>query len=141
MSATYKQAVDDILAVFRVAWATTAGKDIDRVIFPNIQKKVPAGRGDWARVIIKHLDGGQAAMGDDVKSYDRFGMLVVQIFISVGDGLDSGYALGKIMDDAYAGIRTPCDVWFRNGTIREIDPVGEFYQFNFSVEFEYNEVK
>jgi hypothetical protein len=139
MSLTFEQARDEILEIFRGAWP----EDINNVVWDDVVSEAPATALSWARVALRHTLGEQGSLADDTgkKRWDRFGILFIQIFTPVGEGLDSAYPLAKILADAYEGVSTPGNAWFRNATIKEIGNDGEWYQFNYSVEFQYEEVK
>ncbi len=149
MTATYEEARDDILKLFKDAWDAavlanpTTIAPIADVIFDDISQKPTDGELAWARVALRHDRGAQGSLADDVGNtrWDRFGTLFVQIFTVVGEGLVLSYQIAKILSDAYEGKTTPLAVWFRNVSIREIGPDGEWFQVNWSVDFEYEEVK
>ena len=136
MSATYNEAKDEIFALFKTAWDTVGWN----VIYQNIgSQQVPEGQSDpWARVQIIHATGGNDAIGDSLMI--REGTFWAQIFVPLGEGLKEGYDLAKVVSDAFDGKRS-LNVWFRNGRINEVGPDGEWFQINYLVDFEYNEVK
>lgn len=140
MTATYAQAVDDILGLFKVAWDTTGYT----AIYTNVAGDTPDDEEDpWARVTIQHTDGGQGSLtgGLGTTRWTRFGILTVQLFVPSGEGLSEAHTLGKLVTDAFEGVSTTNGVWFRNVRINEIGPDGEWYQVNVLVDFTYDEVK
>lgn len=143
MSATFATAYDEILALFKAAWDTTAHSA--NVDYENVAFTIPAADGTnaWARPRVRHASGGDGSLagGLGTKSYDRTGVLLVQVFTSAGAGLVEGHALAKIVADAFDGVRTASGVWFRNVRLAEVGPDGEWFQLNISVDFAYDEVK
>jgi len=140
MSATVDQANSDILTVFKTAWDTTGLT----ALYENTAGERPSGQVSWARVSVRHGDANQDAVSGGVSNrrYERSGILTVQIFIPNGEGgLSAGYALGKVLTDAFEGIATPRQVWFRNVRVNEVGPDDEWFQFNFLADFTYTEVR
>lgn len=147
MSATYSEAVDAILEVFKTAWDANAPNptlvDYQNVSVANNVKLPPDAELSWARVTLEHLDGGQGSLsgGLGTQRYDRDGNLTIQIFTPAGTGLSEGHSLAKIVTDAYDGIATSNGVWFRNARVNEIGPDGDWYQINVIIDFNYDEIK
>lgn len=140
MSATYEQAVDDILTFFKDAWDATGYT----AIYPNIGGDAPTTVAPWARVTLQHiLPQGQASLSGALgtQRYERNGILTVQIFTPLGEGLAELYQLSKIVTDAFDGKATPLHVWFRNARVSEVGPSGHWYQVNVLVDFTYDEIK
>ena len=139
MTATFAQANDDILALFKTAWDTTGLL----ALYENIEGAKPTAQAAWARLTVRHGPSAQASLsgGTGVKRWERQGIITVQIFIPNGQGLSQGYSLGKIVADAFEGKATSLQVWFRNVRLNEIGPSGEWYQFNAIIEFTYDEIK
>ena len=140
MTATYNQAVDDILDVFKTAWDTTTWK----ALYPNVGGSLPDDETDpWARVTLQHTDGGQASLtgGLGTTRWGRTGILTVQIFVPTGEGLSEARSLAKIVTDGFEGTSTTNGVWFRNARINEVGPDGDWFQTNVLIDFIYDEVK
>jgi len=139
MTATYAQAVDDILGVFKAAWDPTS----HTALYTNVKGEVPSGEDPWARVNLQHTGGNQASLtgGLGTTRWARMGFLAVQIFVPIGEGLSEAHALAKIISDAFEGASTANGVWFRNVRVNEVGPDGDWYQVNVVVDFEYDEVK
>lgn len=140
MSATYNEAKDAIIAVFKTAWDTTNLV----AIYENVKGATPTTEDAWARVVMRHgtpFSAGSLSGALGVQRFDRVGLFIVSIFIPNGEGLKQGYILGKTLADAFEGQDTPNAVWFRRASLNEIGPDGEWYQLNFIVEFEYEEIK
>jgi hypothetical protein len=132
---TPEEAVDEILALFQEAWATTnlkafyEGKEDDR----NSNNQ------SFAMVNIRHTIGRNAAIGD--LFFRREGLLYVQIFVPTGNGLSESYQLAKVVLDAYEGKRTPGGAWFRNCRMNESGRDGTFSVMAVIIEFVYHEEK
>ncbi len=145
MSLTRKQAVDEMLALVKTAWATTAGEDITRVKWENVASVSvpPSGQDPWARVTIRHTESEQASLAGVVgtRMFRRNGILTVQVFEVCGTGLPKTVDLPEVIRDAFEGITTTGGVIFRRVTINEVGSSGGFFQTNVITFFEYDEVK
>lgn len=138
MSLTFKEAVDDVNAMFLEAvqplgytihWEAVA---VDR----------QPGTNPFFMFITRHAAGRQDTLGGvGHRSFQRLGTSVASIYTPVGKGLSESYALAKTVADAYEGKTSQNGVWFRNVRIQEIGRDGEFYQTNVLVDFEYYETK
>ena len=142
MTATFEQAYDEVLTTFKTAW-DVPGHPVD---YPNVTPTLtvpPAGDSSpWARVTITGLPpSARSLTGLSTARYTRNGLLIVQIFVPLGEGLAEAYNLSKIVADAFEGVHTPRQVWFRNVRVQEIGPDGEWFQTNVLVDFTYDEVK
>ena len=163
--ATFNEANDEILTVFRDVWQPRVA------IYENVEgTKPPDETVSWARPIVRHFTGNQdsligglvrgkpptvtVALGvtakpvvpidrkkKNVRRYRHDGLFTAQIFVPIGKGLMEGYELAKLVSDAFEGTDTPSGVWFQNVRIREIGPDGEWFQINVLADFEYTEVK
>lgn len=142
---TYAEARDEIHALFKVAWdagVETAGQAVLYTDSKTVVPKTVDGDSNpdlWARITVQHSSGSNAAIGNGL--FDRFGVVTVQVFTALGTGLSIGDNVYKIVGDAYEGKTTPGGVWFRNVSVNEIGPEGEWYQTNITADFEYNERK
>jgi len=143
MSLTRKQAIDEILALFKAAWDTTAYAS--RVKYDNVgtTSSPPSGQEPWCRVVLRHSASNQATLSGAVgtRRFRRYGVLTVQLFDLPGKGLSGAEDLSKIIMDAYEGKTSPGGVIFRRVRTNEIGPDGDFYQINIVAEFEYDEIK
>lgn len=144
MTGTVQEAVDDILTIFKIAWDTTGHAvdyenvtPADGVVFP------PTTADPWARVVIRHGPAVQSSLSGafTTQRYTRVGVFIVQIFVTVGQGLSDGRSLAKIVTDAYEGVASPRQVWFRNVRANEIGSDGDWFQINVLVDFTYDEVR
>lgn len=147
MTATFLEAVDDILTIFKTAWDAAATNptlvDYPNTVPANGVKLPPDDNRSWARVTIQHIGGRQSSLSGalGVQRYERTGILTVQIFVPAGEDLSEAHILAKVVIDAYEGVASPRQVWFRNARMNEIGPDGDFYQVNVLVDFTYTENK
>lgn len=140
------QARDEIYAVLKAAWDTTGVTllysdvegDIDSTQQPNKTEPQP-----FARATLSHNDRSQVALGNANGQirYEAQGVLVVQIFTPLGEGLSNADSYAILIEDAFDGARTPGGARFKNVTSREIGSDGPWFQTNVTVEFYYDEVK
>jgi len=139
MTATFDEANDDILTLFKTAWDTTGFL----ALYENVVGEKPTAQAPWARITVRHGTGFQSSLtgGLGKSRFERNGIAAVQIFIPNGEGLSLGYSLSKVVADAFEGKASPKQVWFRNVTINEIGPDEEWFQFNVVIGFTYDEVK
>ena len=143
MTATFDEANDAILDVFKTAWDTT-GHPVAYENVKPVKPFPPTAISPWARVMVRHTGGMQGSLtgGLGTTRWSRLGLFTAQIFVPNGDGLSLGYSLCKIVTDAFEGVATVSTrVWFRDVRINEIGPDGEWFQFNVIAEFTYDEVK
>ncbi len=147
MSATFEEAIDIILAIFKTAWDAGATNptlvDYQNVKPANNVTLPPDTNLSWARVTIQHQDGRQSSLSGalGVKRFDRDGLLTVQIFVPAGEGLSEAHTLSKIVADAYEGVAGNNGIWFRNVRVNEIGPDGDWFQTNILIDFTYDEIK
>lgn len=139
MSATPKEATDEMKDLFIAAWDPTGYK----VIWPDVREEKPLGREPFARFTVQHANSRQATLTGTTgsRTWERNGLLTIQIFTPIGKGLQDSYTLAKVTSDAYEGVRTQSGVWFRDVGINEIGKDGEWQQVNVTAEFTYNEIR
>ncbi len=139
MAATQEAATDEILSLFKGVWDSTSLI----AVYENVKGAVPTAQAAWARPVVRHGPPGPQSLtgANATQLFSRKGVFTVSLFIPNGHGLTLGYTLGKSILDAYDGKKTSSGVWFRNGMNAEVGPSGEWYMFNVSVEFEYDETK
>ncbi len=139
MSATYAEAVDVILGLFKTVWDTSG----HIALYENVAGDIPTAVAPWARVTLRNVDGRQGSLAGalGVQRFDRDGLLTVQIFVPAGEGLSEAHTLSKIVADAYEGVAGDNGIWFRNVRVNEIGPDGDWFQTNVLVDFTYDEIK
>lgn len=135
MSLTPTEARDEILELFRAAWAAHAGAP--QVFYWDTPHDPPRST-PFARVTLRHATGNNDAIGN--RLFERMGTVTVQIFTTFGTGLQESDVLSKVAMDAYQGKSTPGGAWFRNVRLNEIGQDGEFFQVQVLADFTYCEV-
>lgn len=142
MSLTRREAINEILTLFKTVWEAT--QDASLVKYDNVANDnvPPSTQVPWARVKVRHTTAGQASLTGALgtQRFERKGILTIQIFQPAGKGLSGATDLPKIVQDAYEGVETN-GVWFRDVVANEIGPNGDFYQTNIVALFEYDEIK
>jgi hypothetical protein len=145
MSLTRTQAVDEILALAKYAWETTASQTGTRFKYENVASASipPSGQDAWGRIVLRHTTSKQTSLAgaDGRRHFTRYGTLVVQIFEVVGTGIAKSTDIPEIMKNAYEGKSTAGGVIFRDVTINEVGKSGDYFQTNVVVHFEYTEIK
>jgi hypothetical protein len=134
----YLQARDFMLSVFKQAWDTTGLF----AAYDDLPASKPSGQSAWARASITHATGGQGSLSNEsgVRRWDRTGVLSVQVFAPVGDGIKTCYALATLVSSAFESSQGS-DVWFRNVRLNEAGVDGAFYQINVLADFSYEDVR
>jgi len=139
MSLTFAEARDEILAVFKSAWDATGYE----AIYEDVKKQRPDDDDPYAVVTLRHAAGFQATLAGatGTRTFRRLGLLTIQVFTPIGNGLQDSYVLGKVAADAFEGSSTPGGVWFRDVRLNEIGRDGKFFQTNVLIDFQYDEIK
>jgi hypothetical protein len=142
-SLTRLEALDEILTPFKTAWDAEEGTTL--VKYDNVPNDdvPPTTQVNWARCVVRHSASEQASLSGALgtQRWKRYGILIVQIFEPTAQGLIGSTDLPKIVQDAYEGVRTVGGVWFKDVTVNEIGPSGDFWQTNVLASFEYDEIK
>lgn len=134
---TADEARDEMLAVFKAAWDTTAAAG--NVSYSD--KPATASAGGWARVTVRHASGRQATLANAMgaKRYRQSGTLWVQVYAPVGDGMLLAYSLAQTVVNAYRSARGT--VWYRNTRLQEVGSSGAFEQINVLTDFTYDDTR
>lgn len=133
-----EQAVDEMQTVVKAAWDPTG----HRIFWESVEWDRENDDSAWAVSTIRHVSGRQVSLGGlGWRSFERTGIIFLQVFTRVGNGLQESYQLAKVFLDAFEGVSTPGGVWFRNVKINEAGKDGAFSQTNVTVEFRYDELK
>jgi len=142
--ANITQARDEMCAVIQTAWdatdAVTAGLPM---LYPDKAQKTPS-NGAYGRVTILHGGGGQATLSGETgaRRFRHTGIVTVQVFTPIGDGLVLSDQIVQIVHDALAGTTTsPGRVHLRNVRVNEVGETGAWHQTNVLADFEYDEVR
>jgi len=142
MSATPKQARDEILAKFHEAWDADETSAEVPVLYSDIAQDVPA-EGAWARVTVRHASGNQATLSSGIgqRRFRHEGAVIVQIFTPFNDGMEDSDDLAAIAKQAFEGeVTSPGRVIFRRVRINEIGQDGQWFQTNVLADFEYDHI-
>ena len=135
---SYEQAVDEIQAMILAAWTPTGHK----IFWEGVEADRETDDTAWAVSTIRHVTGRQQTLGGrGNRAFERAGIIIIQIFTRIGNGLHESYQLAKVMADGFEGKHSPGGVWFRNVTLNEVGKDGAFTQVNVNIEFRYNEIK
>lgn len=135
---SFEQAVDDMQAMVLAAWTPTGHK----IFWEAVEADRETDDTAWAVSTIRHVTGRQETLGGiGNRAFQRTGIIFLQIFTRVGNGLHESYQLAKVMADGFEGKSSPNGVWFRNVRINEVGKDGTFSQTNVTIEFQYNERK
>lgn len=133
---TPQEAVDEMCAVFQVAWTDTGYT----AIWDDLPGSVPKTQDAWARVTVQHNNGGQETLGAIGSRYfKQTGFVTVQIFAPVGDGRTEGLLLANVVIRAYS--RAHGTVWYSNPRIVDAGTDGAFTQTNVLINFSYSDLR
>ena len=134
---TFSEVTDITISCLIAAWSVGPGTPI---ALENIKFDIPDDQ-PWVRFIVKQNDGNGSTLGaKDGRRFKRMGMILFQIFTPLYSATYDGNALCKELIDIFEGENIQ-DIVFYNGVSSPTGPSGDFYQFNGSVEFSYNENK
>ena len=143
--ATIEEARDEILTYFTTEWNTQT--DPPLVIYDDKARDLPEDA-SWVRVRVQHnvfaqrTLGGKPSLGGGGRRFTRTGIVTVQVFTPVGDGLTSSDPLVDFTVDIFEGEETGSDrVEFRNTRANEVGADGPWHQTNVIADFEYDRVK
>jgi hypothetical protein len=142
---TLSVARDDIMTAFKAAVDAynTANATAYPVFYDDVDKAQTDGKGAHFRVFIKHNLGDQATLGPaGRRQFCRNGVVLVQVMTPFGDGFTLNDALVTVARNAFEGVATPNQVWFRKVSPgKEVGKTGGFQQTNVSANFEYYELR
>lgn len=135
---TPAEAIDAIGAVFKAAWDPTGAV----AVYDDLPQNIPPDEKAWARLTVRHNDGGQSSLagGNGAQRWEAVGVVTVQIFTPVGDGLVAARALSLSVLNAFRDHKNS-DLWFRRPHLRELGVDGAFNQTNVIATFIYDEVR
>lgn len=140
VSLTITEGRDAILKTFKDVWDTTGYL----AQYDGTAGEPPNQTDPWARVIVRHVGGGAATLGNvqGKRSMLRTGTVTVQIFDKANrDGMGELDVLANAVLNGYEKPSDPCHgVWYRNQRLNEVGQNGDWTQFNVIAEFSYHEV-
>lgn len=126
-SLTASQALDEIAAMLNTAWLANAQAAADMASVPlltwsNVALDTRLDMASpWARADIRLTGGEQATLGAvGQRRFERTGLLTVQVFIPLGEGVTRGTQLANVALNAFEGKASPGGVWFRQCGIRYV---------------------
>ena len=132
MIADREQARDEMLALVQGVATTkslTAIYDDTRTPTPDTAA--------WIRAMVRHNIGSRSSLGPQGR-HTQSGIIFVQIFSAVGDGLENNDEYAAALEAAFRGQSTPGGVVFRDVYTREIGESGPWFQSNMTAQFEYD---
>lgn len=140
----YSDAFDVMLGLIK-DWAD-AQSTVPAIEWPNVkfERPAPVSNEDvgWLRVTIRPGPANQATLGDatGLKSYDRTGLLVVDVLAPIGQGLTEVYTTASDVANIFETSRMGA-LWFRNTRLKELPSDGMFKIVQVLTEYEYSEHK
>lgn len=147
----YKNAKDEMFALFNTAWAAGSGAIVGGVApeirWPLDEKPDPTDFSlYWARVSTQLVVADQAALGNGEDGgkilYASAGLIFVQCFGPVGDkqvGVRLP-ALAELAKNSFRGKKTASGVWFRNCRTLEVGAADKWQQIKAIAEFQFQEI-
>jgi len=140
-------AYDEIMGAVKTAWdagADTSGVTLlwegvagERPTAPQTGKPGTVEAWGWAQ--FRHDDGGLATFGaEGSKRYRREGLLTVQVFAPLTDGLTKAHKIARIVVEGLEGTRTAGGVVFRRVRPVEVGHDGPWFQLNIYAGVEYH---
>lgn len=140
MIANRAAAAAEIRDLFDTAWASAGPVQYDNVRVDGIPPDDPSTL--WARLMIRHENSFEASLnGPGLRRFRRTGTIQGQIFQPRGTGITGPTDLGTIVRDAFEGVTSPGGIIFRDVSVNEVGPDGDWFQTNIGMLFEYDELK
>ncbi len=143
----YSGAIDEIFALFKTAWDANT-TDVVGYIPRSVGKAwksatIPTHRRIGPEFLNKQLVRNSphtemAILLNAMKIMGWFLYSYSHLEVSLG-GMENGRLLAVVARNAFRGKKTSGGVWFRNVTIKELDPEDSFYRLNVIAEYEYDE--
>lgn len=138
MSLTMQQAKDLMFATYQ----TVADANGIASVYPDLPGNPPESMdASWARLSLQNQDGNQGTLSGDAgtRRWDMVGFLTIQIFTPFGAGGVGAYELAQELLAAYRGDKGA--VWYTNPRVREIGQDGSFFNVNFIINFQYDQIQ
>lgn len=142
----YINAINDMFSIFNNVWNNESSTIIGYT--PEVRwQGVEVGEVDnskyFARVSQQGVNDRQRTLKTSHNRYDVTGLLFIQIFCPRSDmeAMYKGRQLSQIVKNAYRGVQTGNNVWFRNVRIKELEPEASFLMFQVIAEYEFSEEK
>lgn len=147
MPTTFDEAYNQIFALFKTKWEadtpTITGGAAPEIFYQGLTDVgVQPPDEPWCRISLQHVTNNQSALDPDggLKRFTAIGLVTVQIFVPIGQGLTLIRKLAPVAKEAFQGTRTSDDsIWFRDATVTEVGTDGPWNQFNVTATFTYDE--
>lgn len=151
MTTDFPTAIEQIQALFKVAWDANAGAVFGYLPDVEWYGAESVGKADrskvWVRFMTQAVVEEQATLSTCVdapfsRRYEASGLVFVQLFLpkTVDNAVVKGRVLAKVARNAFRGKKTTGGVVFYNCRIRDIPPEDLFYRFNVVAEYDYDEL-
>lgn len=139
-----RDAKSEMLSIFAEVWGPT-GFEVryDDVAVPNGTPVIPVGDKPWAKVTIRHEDGGTTSLAGTTgqRRYEAVGYIVVQLFAPSGKGHSVIYDLADELLNAYVKLRPHNCVGYSHQRIKEVTSTSASAQVNFITDFSYESAR
>lgn len=136
---TRAEARDAILTQFSTEWATLTTPPA--LFYDDVKGDLPSATSPWARVNIQQVFGEQTSIGDPgSRLFEHTGIVTVQVFTPVGDGLDLSDTLVEAALGAFEGKSTN-NIWYKNVRAIDVGDEGDWYHVNIKADFTYRKLK
>lgn len=136
---TMNQAVEAMYQAWDTGWASRTPYHFDNEE-PGFDTKTAT---EWARVSVRHNDGGQETLGGpNNRRFARRGSVFVQVFVKTNTGTATMHGHAQAARAIFEGTRIAgTTVRFLDVIVRETGPDGKWYQTVVEAQFEYDEIK
>lgn len=133
------QQAKDLLFVLIQKVATQ--NSVSKVIWDDLDDKVPAGQVSWARVTMRHADGGQSSLSNlnGVRRFTLTGTIFIQIFTPKNTAARQADTISDSFLDALRKFRDD-NLWLRDIRKREVGRDGDFYAVTVLSTFSYDDI-
>ncbi len=133
-----QDAVREMLSIFKAVWDDQGYT----AIYTDVAGSKPTVQEPWARVTVRHNDGGQKTLGDQStkRVFTDTGTIFIQVFAPQGAGHVSSRSLAHLVRTAYCQTGGG-SVWYRNQRLKEIGGDGAFDNTNVLIDFTYDDLR
>ncbi len=134
---TFSEAREAIYKEFLAAWPGTTPLTFDN------EKFTPPAESEWARLSVRHLTATQETLGSvGNRKFARFGLVFVQIFCPLNQGLTASDVLVIIAQSVFEGERiTGTTIRFLDVNVQEQGRDNDSFSIVVEANFEYDETK